>query len=167
MSRRAWISPRSAARRSPSFDPYPFFLTDRLLEIPCTVDFTGWLRAAGTRLHRAASTGPLQKLRAVGVLRRTGMLNRIMLSPEGNTFEELVDITSVLVADGCRTFTLSFHSPSVEPGHTPYVRTMQDLERFLRDIERFCEFFLSDLDGIPDPARRFDRRRWRLASLPS
>jgi hypothetical protein len=131
------------------FDTSPFFLTERLLEIPCTVDFAGWLRGAGTLLHRIASTDLMQKVRALGVLRRSGMLNRIMLSPEGNTFDELCELAAVLAAAGCRTFTLTFHSPSVVPGHTPYVRTLQDLERFLRDIERFCEFFLSNLDGIP------------------
>ena len=31
---------------------------------------------------------------------------------------------------GTRLFSISFHSPSVEPGHTPYVRDAGDLKRF-------------------------------------
>ena len=134
------------------FDPCPFFLTDRLLEIPArSISPDGCARPARgciapLRPDRSRSSGRW------ACCDGTGMLNRIMLSPEGNTFEEMGDITSVLVADGCRTFTLSFHSPSVEPGHTPYVRTMQDLERFLATIERFCEFFFGR------PAAGFPRR---------
>ena len=149
------------------FDPYPFFLSERILEIPCTVEFTGWLRAGGTRLHRFASLTSLQKLRPLGLLRRTGLLNRVMLSPEGNTLAELRELTSVLAAEGCPTFTLSFHSPSVEPGHTPYVRNAQDLECFLRDIERFCEFFLSDLNGIATTPAAFREQAVEARSLSS
>ena len=31
---------------------------------------------------------------------------------------------------GTRLINISFHSPSVEPGHTPYVRDTEDLKRF-------------------------------------
>jgi len=149
------------------FDTSPFFLTERMLEIPCTVDFAGWLRRAGTSLHRIASSSLLQKFRALGVLRRSGMLNRIMLSPEGNTLDELCELATVLTAAGCRTFTLTFHSPSVEPGHTPYVRTTADLDGFLNAIERFCDFFLSDLGGIPTTPSAFRTQALAARSLPS
>ena len=36
------------------------------------------------------------------------------------------------LADGVRLLTFSFHSPTLEPGHTPYVRTTRDLEAFDR-----------------------------------
>jgi hypothetical protein len=149
------------------YDTSPFFLTQGLLEIPCTVDFAGWLRRAGTRLHRLASTSLLHKFRALGVLRRTGMLNRIMLSPEGNTLDELCELAAVLTAAGCRTFALTFHSPSVEPGHTPYVRTTRDLDSFLDEIERFCDFFLSDLGGIPTTPLAFRTQALAARSLRS
>ena len=32
--------------------------------------------------------------------------------------------------DGVRLLVLSFHSPSLVPGHTPYVRDAADLRRF-------------------------------------
>ena len=61
----------------------------RLLELPCTTGFVGAARRFGSRLHRAASAGWLEPFRAVGVLARTGVLNKVMLSPEGNTFTEM------------------------------------------------------------------------------
>src|SRR5262249_19774872 len=125
-----------------AFDSQPFFLTDRLLEIPCTVDYTGWAGLLRPGLHRIASHDSLAPLRGVGVLSRLGVVNRIMLSPEGNTFAEMRALTEALFQRGRRTFLLSFHSPSVEPGHTPYVRTQADLYQFLHALEQYCEFFI-------------------------
>jgi hypothetical protein len=132
-----------------TFDSSLFCLTSGLLEIPCTVDYTGWAGALRPVLHRAASSGALERVRAVGVLARLGAANRIMLSPEGNTLGEMQALTRALVARGCRHMTLSFHSPSVEPGHTPYVRSQQDLDQFLGTIEQYCEFFMKEIGGRP------------------
>ena len=46
-------------------------------------------------------------------------------------YDALVGIDRAL-ADGCRLLTFSFHSPTLEPGHTPYVRTARDREMFDR-----------------------------------
>jgi hypothetical protein len=64
-------------------------------------------------------------------------------------------MTQALMADGIRTFSLTFHSPSVEPGHTPYVRTAGDLERFMTTIESYCEFFFGSLGGVPSTIQQF------------
>ena len=161
------VSPRFdfRAHHGPSFaefDTTPFFLTERLLEIPCTVDYIGWLGPLRPVAHRIGSTPFLERCRALGVLSRLGAVNRIMLSPEGNTFEEMRALTTALLSRGCRTFTLSFHSPSVAPGHTPYVRSQADLDAFLRVLDRFCEFFMKDVNGTavsPYDFRRTVSRR--------
>lgn len=140
------------------FDSSPFMLTPRLMELPCTVDYIGWIGHRGRTLHTLASSRPLRRLRGVGVLARTGAVNRVMLSPEGNTLQEMRDLARALARRGCRTFTLSFHSPSVDVGHTPYVRTQQDLQNFLDRIDRFCEFFMTDLRGVPDSSLDFYNR---------
>jgi len=150
----ASICPRMdfSSEEGPDFsdcDALPFWISDDVLEIPCTVDYTGWLGPLRQSAHRMASLSGLSRLKAVGVLAKSGMANKVMLSPEGNTYEEMRRLASALVGRGCRAMTLSFHSPSVAPGHTPYVRTTADLETFLGDLERFFEFFTSELDGIP------------------
>jgi hypothetical protein len=135
------------AEDGPSFVNYsaqPFFLTPAVLEIPGTVDYTGWAGAMKPLLHKFASRPPLSHLRAVGVLARLAATNRVMLSPEGNSFAEMRELTRMLADRGCRTFTMSFHSPSLEPGHTPYVQTATELQRFLDVIDRYCEFFLGE-----------------------
>lgn len=143
-----------------AFDARPCWLAEgTLLEVPCTTGFAG---AAGPRmgsvLHATASSPPWSALKAVGVLARLGLTNRIMLSPEGSTLHEMRTITRALLSQGVRTFTLSFHSPSVEPGHTPYVRSSDDLDRFLGDLERYCEFFFAELGGTTSALPAFRAR---------
>jgi hypothetical protein len=129
------------------FDADPFFLTPSLLELPCTVDFVGWLGPAGPSLHRIASGSAFDRLRAVGVLSRLRAVRRIMLSPEGNTLDEMCALARDLYRRGLRVFTLTYHSPSLEPGHTPYVRSERDLNTFLSCLDGFCEFFMGELRG--------------------
>jgi hypothetical protein len=133
------------------FEPVPstFGAGRRLLELPCTTGFVGIARRAGEWLHRTASARVLQPVRAVGVLARSGTLNRIMLSPENSTYQEMVALTESLYRDGIRTFALTFHSPSLKPGCTPYVRTTAERDAFLECIDRYCSFFMGRLAGVP------------------
>jgi hypothetical protein len=140
-----------------ALDSRPFWI-DRdqgLLEVPCTHGFTGWARRHGIRLRAAAE--PLRSLRVPGILSRTQTLNRVMLSPEGNTLSEMIALTRALLSDGITLFSLTFHSPSVVPGHTPYVRSADDLSTFLDRIERYFEFFFGELGGVPSTPENFRR----------
>ena len=136
------------------FSPRPavFGSARRMLELPCTTGFVGAARAAGEWLHGVASSAVLQPLKAVGILSRTGMLNKVMLSPEGNTLGEMKALTRALHADGLRTFALTFHSPSLKPGCTPYVRTTADRDAFVATIDAYCNFFFKELNGQPTTA---------------
>lgn len=146
----------------PSFEgfaPVPGFFGERrrLLEVPCTTAFVGAARRIGSSLHRAASASWLQPLKAVGVLARTGTLNKIMLSPEGSRYDEMVALTDTLVHDGVRTLSLTFHSPSLKPGCTRYVRTTAERDAFLATIDRYCDYFLTKVGGVPGtPAGLYD-----------
>lgn len=135
-----------------SVAPSTFGTGRRLVELPLTIDFIGTARRMGESLHRAASASWLQPMRAVGLLARTGTLNKVMLSPEGNRLDEMKALTRALHADGVRTFALTFHSPSLKPGCTRYVGTTAERDAFLDTIDRFCDFFFSQLGGVPTTA---------------
>ncbi len=150
-----------------AFDSRPFWIdaASRHLEVPCTHGFVGWARSHGVALREAAER--LRSLKAPGLLARAGALNRIMLSPEGNTLDEMIALTRTLLADGLRVFSLTFHSPSVEPGHTPYVRSDADLQVFLSCIERYFEFFFGELGGVASTPERFRRALPGAVSTPA
>jgi hypothetical protein len=134
-----------------SFEPVPAFFGQRrrLLELPCTTGFVGAARRIGPSLHRAASARWLAPFRAVGVLARSGILNKVMLSPEGNTLQEMQALTDSLYRDGVRTFAMTFHSPSLKPGCTRYVTSARERDEFLSTIDKYCDFFFGELGGTP------------------
>jgi hypothetical protein len=131
------------------FDTRPFLFgrSRRLLEVPCSTDYVGVAGPYAHPLHTAADRPPLRRLRAVGMLARLRLVNKVMLSPEGNTIAELKALTRTLLRRGLRTFSLTLHSPSLMPGCTPYVRSAQQLSQFLDRIREYCAFFLGDVGG--------------------
>jgi hypothetical protein len=121
----------------------------KMLELPCTTGFIGAARKSGEPLHRFASAAWLRPTRVIGILARAGVLNRVMLSPEGNTLDEMKALTRALHTDGLRTFAMTFHSPSLKPGCTRYVRNESERDAFLKTIDSYCEFFFGEMGGTP------------------
>ena len=109
-----------------------------LIELPLTTVFTGQLRAAGPSLYKALGRLP----RGRGLFARTGLLARVALTPEQMPLRAALEAVRVAIGEGVRVLNFSFHSPSLVPGHTPYVRDRADLAAF----ERWWEMVLALLD---------------------
>lgn len=121
-----------------------------LLEIPVTGALVGRLaRRYGARLGPVAFHRLAGRTGLTGALSHLGLLERIRLSPEGMTLDEAKRLVRVMVADGHRTFVLTYHSPSLAPGNTPYVRSAADLDHFLAWLDGFYTFFREEVGGQP------------------
>ncbi len=119
-----------------------------LLSLPTTGGFMGPLSKWGPALQGLAQSHPLvSKLHVIGILSRLGILNHARLSPEQYAFHELKSLTRALVAAGIWALSFSFHSPTVKPACTPYVRDKADLDRFLGDCRDYFRFFRDELGG--------------------
>jgi hypothetical protein len=129
--------------------PYWFGQKHRLLEIPLSVGFVGGLRFYGNFLQRLTSSSGLSRAHLGGILSRLGLFSKVWLSPEGYTLAENIALLHVLYKEGVRIFSFAFHSPSVEPGNTPYVASRRDLERFLSQCRQFFDYFMGELGGVP------------------
>ncbi len=128
--------------------PYWFGTARRLLCVPTTAAFTGPTGALAPSLWRA-STAPLAaKLRVPGVLSRLGVLSRIRLSPEGFGLPALMRLTRSLRARGQQVFAFSYHSSTLRPGCTQYVRTVEQRAAFLGVMNDYFSWFLRDLGGV-------------------
>jgi phosphatidylinositol alpha-1,6-mannosyltransferase len=130
------------------YGPFWFGARRRLLELPVTRALTGLMAGTMPGVYGVAEQKPLRSLRAAGLLARAGLLERITLSPEGSDLAAMLRLTRTLLRRGERIFTLSYHSPSLEPGNTPYVRTHRDLAVFLDRISGFLSFFRDELGGV-------------------
>ena len=105
--------------------PYWISKGHSLLELPLTTVFAGTLRSLGGWLYPSLWRVPFLR----GALARFGLLDRIPLTPEGVTASEAIAGVDAALADNLPLLVLSFHSPSLRPGHTPYVRHEDDLDR--------------------------------------
>jgi hypothetical protein len=90
-------------------------LQGALLEIPLSAAFLG----------RVSGSARIQKL-----LAKIGLAKRAGLTPEGTTLADAKAAVDILLGEDHRLFSLSFHSPSLQPGNTPFVRSTADLDAF-------------------------------------
>ncbi|WJY18642.1 polysaccharide deacetylase family protein [Alteriqipengyuania flavescens] len=104
--------------------PYWADSEQRLLELPLTTVFSGMFRKQGRAIYPRLWRWP--ELR--GILARLGLLERLPLTPEGVPLADALSAIDIALDDGLPLLNFSFHSPSLEPGHTPYVRTERDLD---------------------------------------
>lgn len=153
--------------------PYWFGEGYRLLEIPANFCFTGLLasrevpRNVPVRVYEQISRPTLNRFaRSLGMFAHLRLLERIPLTPEGTTLGELRRLTSTRLKIGERVLVFSYHSSSLLPGSTQYVRSASELSRFLQTIEGYLKFFFSEVGGIsmtPSELRRFILHRHPMA----
>lgn len=129
--------------------------------LPCTGGFVGYLGDGGRAVYRACSSARGKRLRLPGILSRLGAVERLRLSPEGYSLTEMIRLTEhLLKRSETKIVTLSFHSPSVQPGCTPYVANARELDVFLGVIADFLDYFICEQQGVPmSPQEVYERQR--------
>ncbi len=122
-----------SAQGGPDFSDHPlepYWLGDAderadcLLELPITTAYWGILRRQGHHVHRLQRHVPT----FFSAFSRLRLLERIALTPEGVTPEEAIRGIDMALDDGLPLLVLSFHSPSLAPGFTPYARDARAVE---------------------------------------
>jgi hypothetical protein len=153
---------RRASHYAPDYSgapagPYWIGRGTALLEIPVTKKVVGVAHKAERWLARYVFSRKAESLRIPAIMARLRLLDHIRLSPEGAMLNEAKRLTRFLLAAGQKVFVVSYHTPSLEPGHTPYVRNAADLSRFLHWLEGYLDFFLGEVGGLastPEQIRR-------------
>lgn len=158
-----------AARLGPDYSggtarPYWIGSKRQILELPVTIATLG---ASDDVYGKLAS--PLgRRLKIPAVLARLGVMERIRLTPEGTTLEEAKHLTRRMYRGGQKIFAVSYHTPSLVPGNTQYVRDEKELQKFLGWLEGYLEFFMDEMCGevsTPLAIRDWARSLRSLGSL--
>lgn len=119
-------------------DPRPYWAgpSGRILEAPLSVAYTGQLRRYGRYLFGSGRS----RTKMLSAFARSGMLSRVALTPEDMPIEDAKSAIRALLGDGLQYLSVSFHSPSLAPGHTPYVRNSAQLSDFYRWWDKILSF---------------------------
>jgi len=132
--------------------PYWLDADRRMLELPLTSTYVGRLtRGAPSRLGFLNNLFENDERHVLSraLMARSGLMERIRLTPEGTRVSDAKRLVRTLLKRGITIFTVSYHTPSLVPGNTPYVRTAADRERFVDWFDEFYDFFLGELGGVP------------------
>ena len=119
----------------------PYEAAEGLLEVPLSVGFAGWAAGAGSRLY--AWLERARALRLPGIAARLGVVERLRLSPEGHSLDDMVRQTKAGLGRGQQYFVLTYHSSSLMPGGSPYARTVQMRDEMLRTLTAYLHYFKS------------------------
>lgn len=109
-----------------------------LLEVPATIGFLQDNENLCKRAIRAE--GLARRLHLRGLLERAHIVNLRWLSPEMSSARDMIILAKRLLRKGCAYLNMSFHSTTLVPGKTPFVRTAEDLQHFLNSIDEVLRF---------------------------
>lgn len=112
----------------------------RMLEIPPTIGFLQQNYRFCLTIRRMFGMPLSRRLHVLGILDAAGILNRRWLSPELSTGKELIRLTKSFISEGYSFLNMSFHSTSLLPGKSPFVKSREDLSKFLNRIESFLKY---------------------------
>ncbi|MDN4504233.1 hypothetical protein QX776_17630 [Alteromonadaceae bacterium BrNp21-10] len=90
-----------------------------------------------------------QKSLVLRIINKLLRVKRQRLSPEGFSLKEMQRLTLSQIALGQTDFILSFHSPSVKSGLTPYVKDKNQLQQFKSNTLEYVRWFTQTLGGKP------------------
>jgi hypothetical protein len=111
-----------------------------LLEVPVTIGFLRSCFTLSNTVLRAVQRPSLKRLRLVGALDRLRLVSKVWLSPELSTAEQMIALTKRMLRQNCRILNLTFHSPTLQAGLTPFVRNRSDRDRFLDHLRAYLSF---------------------------
>jgi hypothetical protein len=111
-----------------------------MFEIPATVGYLQKNYGICNFIDRLLDKEPLKTVRLKRIFSRLRILNKVWLSPEESTAEEMIELSKAMIANGLEVLNLFFHSTSLKAGLSPYVRSEKDEEIFINRIARFLVF---------------------------
>lgn len=118
------------SQEGPEYSEFPlnpyWVRENHLLELPVTTVFAGLLGNMSGNIYHNIFKSKLAR----SLLARTNLIERVPLTPEGVPVDKAIIGIDRAIKEDIKILNFSFHSPSLSPGHTPYVRTEQDLESF-------------------------------------
>jgi hypothetical protein len=128
--------------------PYYFSLNNifkkvkegELLQVPASVGFLQRNFDICNTATRLLNRPFFKRCRIPGILQRLKILNKVALSPEASTSQNMIALAKRMQTLGFEYINMFFHSTSLMGGLSPYVTSKEGEVNFLKRIERFLSF---------------------------
>jgi peptidoglycan/xylan/chitin deacetylase (PgdA/CDA1 family) len=109
-----------------------------IVEIPLSYGFSRGPFSVFNRVQRLLEAAP-RGLHLPGIAVHTGLVRRLSLSPEFQSVAQMLKLSARLLEHGARHLHISWHTPSLMPGLSPFTRTAADVERLYGAIEAYLD----------------------------
>ena len=110
-----------------------------LVEIPLSFGFSRRPFSFWEPVRRLLDVAPLRWFHLAGVAARTGLVNRIALSPELASVADMLTLSRQLLELGVPHLQLSWHTPSLKPGLSPFAATAADVARLYASVDAYLD----------------------------
>jgi len=132
-------APVAAYRLAPEQDVNQPAADGEVVEIPLSCGFNHGPFPVWGRVRRALDAAALRPLHLAGLAARTGICKRIVLSPELASVADMLTLSRRLLERGARHLHLTWHSPSLMPGLSPFALTAADVQRLYAAVEDYLD----------------------------
>jgi hypothetical protein len=132
-------APLAAYRLAPGHDVTDPAREGDLIEIPLSCGFSRRPFNLWARVRAVLDAPALRPLHLVGLVARTGLCKRVVLSPELSSVADMLRLSRRLLDQGVRHLQLTWHSPTLKPGLSPFAATAADVARLYASVAAYLE----------------------------
>jgi len=111
-----------------------------ILEVPATIGFLQDNYDLCNKCLKTISGSALRHFRLVGILDKLKVINKVCLSPEPDSAENMIRLAESMKRNGYQILNMFFHSTSLQHGLNHFTKTKEEAEELTRRIERFLEY---------------------------
>jgi hypothetical protein len=111
----------------------------KLVEIPLSYGFNRGPFGFWDPARRLLEAVPCRWLHLAGLAARVGLVQRLVLCPELASVADMLTLSRRLLEHGVRHLHLSWHSPSLKPGLSPFAPTAADVKRLYDSVEAYFD----------------------------
>lgn len=104
----------------------------KILEIPITVEFTRSLPKFVKKIYPSLPDIGIRRL-----LRNAFSVELVWLRPSYSSLDYMIKLADQVISSGVTVLNMMFHSTELMPGASPYNKTQEDVDLFLKKIENF------------------------------
>jgi len=108
-----------------------------LLEVPLSYGFSRGPFPFWDRTRRLLERAPFRWLHMAGLADRAGIVKRLVLCPELSSVRDMLTLSRRLLECGVRHLHVSWHSPTLVPGLSPFAATAADVTRLYASLDAY------------------------------